>query len=49
MEPALLNIEGRHDPCILHRARVVQDSAVAFGLLDLLTQRYGILWQGEGL
>ena len=49
MQPALLNIEGRHDPCILHRARVVQDSVVAFGLLDLLTQRYGTLWQGEGL
>lgn len=45
---AELQIAGRHDPCILHRVRVVQDSAVAFGLLDLLTQRFGTLWQREG-
>lgn len=44
----VLQLTGRHDPCILHRARVVQDSAVAFGLLDLLTQRFGTLWQREG-
>lgn len=31
-----LVIQGRHDPCIIHRARVVVDSIVAFGLLDLL-------------
>ncbi|MGM9912224.1 chorismate synthase [Floccifex sp.] len=30
-----LTIQGRHDPCIIHRARVVVDSIVAFGLLDL--------------
>ncbi len=48
MQPAELQIKGRHDPCILPRARVVQDSAVALGLLDLLTQRYGVLWQKEG-
>ena len=49
MEPATMKISGRHDPCILHRAAVVQDSAVMFGLLDLLTQRFGTLWQKEGL
>lgn len=48
MQPAELNVGGRHDPCILPRARVVQDSAVALGLLDLLTQRFGTLWQKEG-
>ena len=42
---ATLQISGRHDPCILHRARVVQDSMVALGLLDLLTQRGGSRWQ----
>lgn len=31
-----LNIKGRHDPCILHRARIVVDSMIAFGILDLL-------------
>lgn len=45
MEPAVLQIQGRHDPCIAHRAAIVQTTAVAFGLLDLLTQRYGVLWQ----
>ena len=42
---AELNIKGRHDPCIVARAAVVQNSLTAFGLLDLLTQRYGTLWQ----
>lgn len=43
-----LNIQGRHDPCIVARAAVVQNSLTAFGLLDLLTQRYGTLWQRKG-
>lgn len=47
LREAALQIEGRHDPCILHRAAIVQTAAVAFGLLDLLTQRYGTLWQAQ--
>lgn len=35
-ERQTLNIKGRHDPCILHRARIVVDSMIAFGILDLL-------------
>lgn len=42
-----LQIEGRHDPMIAHRARVVIDSVIAIGLLDLLTQRFGYLWMKE--
>lgn len=42
---ATLQIGGRHDPCILHRARVVQDSLVAFGLADLCGQHFGTAWQ----
>lgn len=34
-ENVKLTIQGRHDPCIIHRARIVVDSIVAFGLLDL--------------
>lgn len=34
-----LKIQGRHDPAIIHRARVVIDSVVAIGLLDLLCSR----------
>lgn len=37
-----LEIQGRHDPCILHRARVVVDNIVAFGLLDLILSRSAI-------
>lgn len=35
-EEIQLQIHGRHDPCIVHRARIVVDSIVAFGVLDLL-------------
>lgn len=31
-----LEIEGRHDPTIIHRARIVADSMTAIGILDLL-------------
>ena len=46
---ALLQIKGRHDPCIVPRAAVVQNTLTAFGLLDLLTVRYGTLAQKHGL
>ncbi len=36
-----LAIEGRHDPAIIHRARVVVDAVTALVLGDLLTLRYG--------
>lgn len=35
---------GRHDPCIVHRARVVVDSMVAIMLCDMLSGRYGTDW-----
>ena len=43
-ENTILEIKGRHDPCIVHRARVVIDSVVAIGILDLCVQRYGYEW-----
>ncbi len=36
-----LTIEGRHDPAIVHRARVVVDSVTALVLCDMLALRYG--------
>ncbi len=39
-----LEIHGRHDPCIVHRARIVVDSLVCFGLLDLCIGEYGKRW-----
>ena len=44
-QDADLQIKGRHDPCIVPRAAVVQNTLAAFGLLDLLTVRYGTLAQ----
>ena len=41
---AALSLKGRHDPCILHRARVVVDSVTALALADMLALRYGTDW-----
>ena len=45
-EEKILEIHGRHDPAIVHRARVVVDSAAALALCDLLAERYGTDWLG---
>ena len=44
MEDAVLEIKGRHDPAIFHRARVVADSVTAICLCDILTSRFGTDW-----
>jgi chorismate synthase len=36
-----IEIKGRHDPAIIHRARVVIDSVVALAVCDILALRYG--------
>lgn len=41
MQNATLSLKGRHDPAIIHRARVVVDSVTALVLWDLLAQRFG--------
>lgn len=46
---AELTIHGRHDPCIVPRAAVVQDTLTALGILDLWTVRYGTAAQKHGL
>ncbi len=46
-ENTLLQIEGRHDPAIIHRARVVVDSMIAIGLVDLFAERYGYMWMTQ--
>lgn len=40
-ENITFSIKGRHDPAIIHRARVVVDSVTALALCDMLAQRYG--------
>ncbi len=44
MEETEITITGRHDPAIIHRARVVQDAVLALTLADLLVQRFGVMW-----
>ena len=43
-ENVTIQIQGRHDPAILHRAKAVVDAVTAIGLVDLFAQRYGTLW-----
>ena len=43
-EDTELTAKGRHDPCIVHRARVVVDSITAIVLCDILSQRFGTDW-----
>ncbi len=40
----VLAAKGRHDPCIVHRAKVVVDSVAAITLCDLLTTKFGTDW-----
>ena len=44
MENTTLEARGRHDPCIVHRARIVQDCVMALALYDLIAVRYGTDW-----
>ena len=46
-ENAKLNIQGRHDPAIIHRARIVVDSVVSFVIYDALAGRFGTDFFGE--
>lgn len=44
MTEEILQIQGRHDPAIIPRARVVVDSMTAIVLCDMLALRYGTDW-----
>ena len=44
MTDTVLVPKGRHDPAIVHRARIVQDAATAIVLCDVLSMRYGTDW-----
>ena len=46
-ENAQLQIHGRHDPAVIHRARVVADSLTALVLCDVLAGRFGTDWLAE--
>lgn len=44
MKETILEPKGRHDPAIVHRARIVQDAASAIVLCDALALRFGTDW-----
>ncbi len=49
MTETVLEPKGRHDPAIVHRARVVQDAASAIVLCDALAMRFGTDWLKESV
>ena len=40
-EDSVLEIRGRHDPAIVHRARIVIDAVTAIAVYDMLAGRFG--------
>ena len=46
-EDTELKAGGRHDPCIVHRARIVVDSITAIVLCDILSGRFGTDWLAQ--
>lgn len=46
-EDTTLQLQGRHDPCIVHRACVVTESVCAMVVADLLAGRFGTDYLGE--
>lgn len=49
MTDTTIQITGRHDPAIIHRARTVVDAVTAIVLADMLTARYGTDYLGADL
>ncbi|MBR6651463.1 MAG: chorismate synthase [Clostridia bacterium] len=43
-ENTVISPRGRHDPCIVHRARVVVDSVAAIAVCDMLAAKFGSDW-----
>ena len=47
-ENATLEIKGRHDPAIVHRARIVIDAVTAIAVYDMLAGRFGTDYFAKG-
>ena len=46
-ENAVIAAAGRHDPCIVHRARIVVDCMAAIVISDILSGKHGTDWLAE--
>jgi len=44
LENGTLSAAGRHDPCIVHRARIVVDCVTALVVADMLSGKHGTDW-----
>jgi len=44
MSPTILELQGRHDPCIVHRVIHVINAITAYGILEIMTRKEGISW-----
>lgn len=44
MKETVIEAKGRHDPAVVHRARVVQNAATAIVVCDMLAMRFGTDW-----
>ena len=47
-QEAVLEIKGRHDPAIVHRARIVIDAVTAIAVYDMLAGRFGTDYFAKG-
>ncbi len=47
MTETVIKPKGRHDPAVVHRARIVQDAATAIVVCDMLAMRFGTDWMNE--
>jgi len=44
MSPTTLNLQGRHDPCIVHRVIHVINAITAYGILEIMARKEGLSW-----
>ena len=44
MTPTVLELKGRHDPCIVHRVVHVINAITAYGILEIMARKEGLSW-----
>lgn len=44
LQNVTLNLQGRHDPCIVHRVIHVINAITAYGMLELIVREEGVSW-----
>lgn len=44
LESTILELKGRHDPCIVHRVVHVINAITAYGILEIIARKDGLSW-----